>query len=392
MPRVRPQGDRTFDFGVEILDLEVEVRLHLLATGGVGHTAAHNPGCAARRDRRPLRPGRERRPPHRPCRSASLAASSRSSTGVQLLGRRAPRPRNPSCPTVRLGSVVTSRLLRGPLPGVVSTWMVACAMPNRSRNRAVAAASGSPAASPARTRCAVATFMPEVNCQTCRVRGPPRPRRGLRVRRGSLAAPCRRGRVGEHGEHFTNQGAGRARRRRARWRGRCAECPARESPVADEQGSGDHADGPERVTEDLEVGTLDVQALAGGGVQQRQAHEVDDQAERAHEQHRLQGRRPGVIGAVHGLDHDVDGHAQHDEHRDARREDFEPIRTERAPPGRVRPCGNAVATSAAPRVTTSAAIWPASLIRASEPETRPAISSTAKKPEIRAKEIASRHR
>ena len=51
-----------------------------------------------------------------------------------------------------------------------------------------------------------------------------------------------------------------------------------------------------------------------------------------------------------------------------------------------------VATSAAPRATTSAAMWPASESSANDPEARPATSSTTKKAPTSAKAVARRDR
>ena len=148
------------------------------------------------------------------------------------------------------------------------------------------------------TRCAVATFIPEVSVhawRSCTSATPATPSRSrTTASRSSPSGACwprtartsRPSKSGPHRDEDADRDGDRG-------------VPLRRAGEADEEPGGDHADAAGGVGHHLEVGALDVDRLLRAAAQQRQADQVDDEADGTDDQHRDRRtpRRPRRVGA-----------------------------------------------------------------------------------------------
>ncbi|MPN10070.1 hypothetical protein SDC9_157363 [bioreactor metagenome] len=95
-------------------------------------------------------------------------------------------------------------------------------------------------------------------------------------------------------------------------------------------GGRDDTDRTKGVSEHLQVGALNVQALGRSPAQQQHADNVDDKSEDADGQHDSGGRLDSAAEAADRFDRDEDRHPEHDEHGKAGREDLNPVVAEGA--------------------------------------------------------------
>ena len=100
----------------------------------------------------------------------------------------------------------------------------------------------------------------------------------------------------------------------------------------DDDTGDDDAERRHRVGEHVDVGALDVQALAGAAAQQRDRDDVHEQAQDGHHEHRPRLDRRLRIEAQHRLHEDVPGDHEEEDGVGERGEDLEPVQPERARP------------------------------------------------------------
>ena len=180
-------------------------------------------------------------------------------------------------------------------------------------------------------RCALATSISEVRVQTWRSCTSTTP--GTPARSACEAADVEAGRRGldqdAHGARRETPGAGHDPHADRDGDDGVDRLPVRHG---DDDAGGDDAERRHRVGEHVDVGALDVEALAGAAAQQRDRDDVDEQAQDGHHEHRPRLDRRLRIEAQHRLDEDVPGDDEEEDGVGERGEDLEPVQPERARP------------------------------------------------------------